>query len=84
MYALLERLICHTGFQFSLIIKYKLLTFKSSFRKFHGRYNDLVSQYNILIYTYKALHDECPIYIKRLLEVYKPTEISDLKTNQPL
>ena len=30
------------------------------------------TKYKILTYTYKALHDECPIYIKRLLEVYKP------------
>ena len=31
------------------------------------------AQYQILTYTYKALHDECPIYIKRLLQVYRPT-----------
>jgi hypothetical protein len=31
------------------------------------------TRYKILIYIYKTLHDGCPIYIKRLLEIYKPT-----------
>jgi hypothetical protein len=31
------------------------------------------AQYKILTYTYKALHGECPIYIKHLLQVYRPT-----------
>ena len=29
-------------------------------------------QYKILIHTYKALHDQSPVYIKELLHVYKP------------
>ena len=30
------------------------------------------TQYKILTHTFKALHDESPVYIKRLLQVYKP------------
>ena len=29
-------------------------------------------QYKILTHTYKALHDQSPVYIKELLHVYKP------------
>ena len=38
--------------------------------------------YKTLIYTYKALHDQCPQYIKELLTVYRPTR--DLRSREAL
>ena len=38
--------------------------------------------FNILVYTYKALHGQCSQYIRELLTVYKPTR--DLRSNSAL
>ena len=40
-------------------------------------------QYKILTHTYKALHEQSPVYIKELLQVYRPRR--DLRSqNNPL
>ena len=40
-------------------------------------------QYKILTHTYKALHEQSPVYIKELLQVYRPCR--DLRSqNNPL
>ena len=41
------------------------------------------TQYKILTHTYKALHEQSPVYIKELLQVYRPRR--DLRSqNNPL
>ena len=40
-------------------------------------------QYKILTHTYKSLHEQSPVYIKELLQVYRPRR--DLRSqNNPL